>query len=317
MIRPVPARLRRLTIRDFRKIDHLEIELPLGDGHREGALVLAGDNGVGKTSVLEAILLLFGRLDLLPPDTASPRDLVRLGAADFHVEGDVRVGTRVLKWQVNRAGVESLDARLRRAGEASSYGTAVARDALDEVLRDHAWGGFGPSDFAVEYLSAQRDAVGAFPGTTRCRVAEIKRRLASADRLHRPEHDVALRIETFMRTFFGDRWALDVTGGQVVVRDGAVPIDRLSSGETALLAMTYPFVFGDRAPDLVLLDEPEQHMHEDWQWALLPALRDLSPSTQFVVTTHSSWVLDAVTSYERAQLTPSDEPHTPLTLEPR
>lgn len=44
--------LRRLTIRDFRNLENVDVELP------RGLTVLFGDNGQGKTSVLEAIYLL-------------------------------------------------------------------------------------------------------------------------------------------------------------------------------------------------------------------------------------------------------------------
>ncbi|MFO0605448.1 MAG: AAA family ATPase [Polyangiales bacterium] len=341
-------RLRSISIKNFRGIDTLEFELPPDDGPHAGALVLAGDNGVGKTSVLEAILILFGRVDLLPADTASPRELVRQGAVDFEIRGELAAGGRAEPWSVNRAELEALNARLRRPDAESAYGKALKRDSLDDTLRGLQWGGLGPSHFAIEYFSARREPVDlgdppsgtSGPRSTReeRRLAELKRRLVNVFTRSRGRDETFERIEAFMRTFFGPRWTLDVmfrsaeVGGdaEVVVRDGplpsatltidavreraaygeamprVVPIDRLSSGQLAVLAMAYPFVFADRAPDLALIDEPEQHHQVGWQGALLPALRALSPATQFVVATHSPWVLDAVPSYERRELTADD-----------
>ncbi|HEY9449357.1 MAG TPA: DNA replication and repair protein RecF [Gemmatimonadaceae bacterium] len=73
--------LHRISIRGFRNLVHVDIELPA-----EG-LVLVGDNGEGKTNFLEAIHYLQilrsfrGALD---------RELVTFGAAGFHVAAELR-----------------------------------------------------------------------------------------------------------------------------------------------------------------------------------------------------------------------------------
>ena len=49
---PVPMLIRRLQLQSFRRFDSVEIDL------RQGFNLLTGDNGSGKTSVLEALHLL-------------------------------------------------------------------------------------------------------------------------------------------------------------------------------------------------------------------------------------------------------------------
>lgn len=77
-------RLTRLAVRDFRNIGALDIELP-----PEGVVVI-GENGQGKTNLLEAIyyLVVFRSLR-----GAQDRDLVRFGQTGFFVGGtaDIRV----------------------------------------------------------------------------------------------------------------------------------------------------------------------------------------------------------------------------------
>jgi DNA replication and repair protein RecF len=51
-IAPSPARLRRLTARDFRNLAGVSLEVP------EAGLALVGDNGHGKTNLLEAVYYL-------------------------------------------------------------------------------------------------------------------------------------------------------------------------------------------------------------------------------------------------------------------
>jgi DNA replication and repair protein RecF len=79
------ARLRALTVRDFRNVAHAEIEVP-GAG-----AVLVGDNGQGKTSLLEAIyyLHLFRSMR-----GARDSELVRFGSPAYHVAAQAE-GTRV------------------------------------------------------------------------------------------------------------------------------------------------------------------------------------------------------------------------------
>lgn len=351
MSEPTPRiRLRKVTIKDFRGIDHLEIELPPDDEERAGALVIAGDNGVGKTSVLEAILILFGRVDLLPADTASPRELDRQGATEFEITGTYTWSDQSHSWRVIRRQLEALDQKLTERTGGSAFGVASVKASLDDVHHQLFWRGPDPSQFAIEFFSARREPedLGGATASARSphapreerRLAELKRRLANVFARSGAKNDTFGRIETFLRAFIGERWSLDVlfrsdelgSDPEVVVRDGplpsasltldairdgaargekmpkVIPIDRLSAGQMALLAMTYPFVFADRVPDLVLIDEPEQHLHVTWQGALLGALRALSPTTPFIVATHSPWVLDSVPSYERHELVSDDDP---------
>ena len=74
------ARLLSLTVRDYRNLAHVEVEPPL-----EG-FVLVGDNGQGKTNLLEAVYY----LELLRAARgARDQDVVRFGAAGFHLHARV------------------------------------------------------------------------------------------------------------------------------------------------------------------------------------------------------------------------------------
>lgn len=76
--------LRRLTVRDFRNLERVDLELPL-DG-----IAVVGENGHGKTNLLEAVYY----LQLLRSVRgARDQDLVRFGAAGFHVAARAEGGT--------------------------------------------------------------------------------------------------------------------------------------------------------------------------------------------------------------------------------
>ncbi len=50
----------------------------------------------------------------------------------------------------------------------------------------------------------------------------------------------------------------------------------------------------DRRTALILIDEIDVHLHPKWQRLIVPALEDLFPACQFIATTHSPFVVQAV-----------------------
>src|SRR3954463_6705520 len=70
------ARLRRLDVRDFRNLEHVELAPPA-----EGIAVI-GENGQGKTNLLESIYYL---QILRSARGARDQDLVRFGQSAFHI----------------------------------------------------------------------------------------------------------------------------------------------------------------------------------------------------------------------------------------
>jgi DNA replication and repair protein RecF len=88
--------LRHLSVRDFRNLQRAELDLP-----SEG-IALIGENGHGKTNLLEAIYY----LQLLRSVRgARDQDVVRFGAAGFHVAAEVETpqGSRLVAVGFERA----------------------------------------------------------------------------------------------------------------------------------------------------------------------------------------------------------------------
>ena len=79
---PPVARLAHLAVRDFRNLANVELSPPA-----EG-LVVVGENGQGKTNLLEAIYYL---QILRSVRGARDQDLVRFGADAFHVSATVDI----------------------------------------------------------------------------------------------------------------------------------------------------------------------------------------------------------------------------------
>jgi energy-coupling factor transporter ATP-binding protein EcfA2 len=175
----------------------------------------------------------------------------------------------------------------------------------------------------VQYFSARRAL------TEQVRLDDLKKKLISAYyrslRERRPTPQFK-EIQGFLTPFLGSQRTLDVfptsnnpgSGDSVILRDGPipddvtslaharllaqtrsdlpnmVPLEALSSGELSLFAFIGPLVFRDAPLDLLVIDEPEMHLHPAWQQLLLPALEDLLPTAQILVATHSPHILTTV-----------------------
>ena len=71
-----------------------------------------------------------------------------------------------------------------------------------------------------------------------------------------------------------------------------------SSGEQAVFPILSEFVRLEIARSVVLIDELELHLHPPQQQALLGALRKIGPDCQFIFTTHSSYLSEALPNEE-------------------
>ena len=99
-----------------------------------------------------------------------------------------------------------------------------------------------------------------------------------------------------------------------LVKDGAdIPFDSLSGGEQAFfllaadlarrLMLESPGTPISEAPGIVCIDEIELHLHPAWQRKILGTLMETFPACQFVVTTHSPQVIGGVEAHHVRLLT--------------
>ncbi|MFK4232815.1 AAA family ATPase [Pseudomonas guariconensis] len=82
----------------------------------------------------------------------------------------------------------------------------------------------------------------------------------------------------------------DDTFKMVLPDDSVVSFIDFSRGEKAVLALILAaWLYGETA--IFLLDEPDLSLHVEWQRMLLPALERIAPNSQFVIGTHSPFLV--------------------------
>ncbi len=146
-----PVRLRRLNVRAFKAVDHLEIEFPQPVTRLDpDILVLGSKNGLGKTSILEACAVLFIAVNAATDEagTASvggpgyelpinPYDLlIRAGQKAATISGTFLVRSQVFDIAVSLSDTGRLNVEGDRAGlqEAIGRPDRTRRERLRQSL---------------------------------------------------------------------------------------------------------------------------------------------------------------------------------------
>ena len=77
---------------------------------------------------------------------------------------------------------------------------------------------------------------------------------------------------------------------------GDFSIDAVSGGVAALIDLSWQVYLQSRIDNrfVVIIDEPENHLHPELQRRILPAFLDAFPSAQFIVATHNHFMVTAV-----------------------
>lgn len=116
-------------------------------------------------------------------------------------------------------------------------------------------------------------------------------------------------VSSFMK-FMQDRETISISYDkrteELVYSDGEemLPIRLLSSGYRNLLGMVFDIAYRmavlnpdllenitEKTPGIVLIDEIDLHLHPNWQWRVVDALKNTFPKVQFIATTHSPIII--------------------------
>lgn len=158
-----------------------------------------------------------------------------------------------------------------------------------------------------------------FYGESTCRDLELKQWVVNMDyrRLKEPSGENRIIFDHMVKAFNMLMHPLvfqtiDAQGAIIFKdekEDKDIPLDMLSDGFKSVFFIAIDIIRRlslagsfENAPfyqneAIVLIDEIDCHIHPKWQRKLLPSLRELFPNCQFIVTTHSPYILDGISEY--------------------
>lgn len=294
-------------------VRHLkDIEIPLSE-ETPRHLILTGKNGSGKTSVLEALrLFLVGKLedDFV---VSRVRDKLRNNPLKEQFEADVSgiisafyklIDTR--QFIIEQSGIDISFSKDVTDGESEKFIFAYYQAERKYFVKNEK--GVEKVNFKNHYGTYE------FPGENFVKyIKQLKSQSAIYWQENNPARSEELqsRLDNFAnilrRIYDNEQLELCLNVEDMVFQikhPGKLPFafDGLSSGYAAVLYIVIDLMMrmeksaGGRydMEGVVLIDEVDAHLHLSMQKNILPLLTWMFPNIQFIVTTHSPFVLNSV-----------------------
>jgi predicted ATPase len=293
-------RIERVEIRNFRLIEDLVLDFPAPRTDREPWMMLLGENGVGKSSVLQGVALaLMGE---------SHANRLRLDASRF-VRRQAKDGEGYVR--VHLTSVGPVEVRFRRGSPKFSV---QPREPKVLVL------GYGATRLLpheARRTASRQKAV---------RILNLFDPTAplspTAAWLHDSNAVSDEWFDEFTKTLIpllmlprNSRFRRDYSEIEVEYRGVRRPLRDLSDGYQSLVALMGDIAIGvsdkweslREAEGVVLLDEIEAHLHPTWKISIVERLREACPRLTFLVTTHDPLCLKGLDSEEIVVLKTDDD----------
>lgn len=327
-------KIEKLTIRNFRGIENLCLESM--DPH---ANVIVGVNGAGKTSVLEAVVMMLSWV------------LARLRSQNakgfYPTDSDVRLNSKTIcsleivldngiKWTINKG----KSSYRRKNVEPAKADFAMLPDLADSIIASAESGNGIPvlmyypvtRAIAAVPVNLHRTSVessvwdvynGALNGNSDFRSLfewyrrqeDIENEMIRDNSQYRDKCLQAIRraISEFFPGFSEMRVRRDPYQAMVVRKgDEVIEFTQLSQGEKCYLSLVCDIArrLSIANPNLenplegegiIIIDEVDLHLHPKWQSEIVSNLINIFPNCQFILSTHSAQVLSDV---KRSQIIP-------------
>lgn len=270
--------LRHVHIRNFKGLRDVRIDLGGHPGTGRWT-VLLGENGVGKTSILQAVAMVLAGPDSIERTGLRPRDVLRQSAE----KGFVKVELDGLNYELSL----SFD-RARRFLFNSDLAVPLAA--------------YGATRLISNKRAKQPKFVTANIENLFDPFVSLARTELWVPEISGSDFEAIARALIRLLGVADDDAYVDRSGAGdlfLVTANSRIALSQLSSGYQAMAAMALDLmrVFLERwgsleaAEGIVLVDEIEAHLHPRWQMRVVASLRSAFPRVQFVASSHSPLTL--------------------------
>lgn len=323
--------LKEIEISNFKAIDNKKIEF------KEGLNLIIGDNGVGKTSILEAISVALGGF-IAGIDGINTKHFTKdeircvselMGQGSYNIKHvtpievscNVEVDNEEFTWtrrkssiHSSRSTVEPRDICKKAAIMADDSNSILPLLSYQSVAR--MW-----AQRREKSKNIFREDYSRTVGYIDCLSEESNNKLFmnwckrmeqiswQEDRKIAEYEVVKQTLAKFMSIMNEDKITkvfYDKRTEELMYKneEEVLPISYLSAGYQSLIWMVLEIAYRmavlnpnlldkvtEKTSGIVLIDELDLHLHPNWQWKVIKALRETFPKVQFIATTHSPIIL--------------------------
>jgi uncharacterized protein (TIGR02646 family) len=272
--------IRRVQIRNFRIVRQLDFDFPEPKDAITPWLMLLGENGHGKSSILHAITLALMGDDYRSTLNLDPRDLVSWGAERGSVSVWLTGSGEPIELFFSRDSKRFKCSTTEPKVLLMAYGATrlPRRRASGEHMHEHRDGTrFANVDNLFDPFVALNEPASWLLGLDEARFGAVARALKRLLPLRRSDRLVRASGEVLIEAF-GTRLRLSE------LSDGYQSVLALATDMMQVLVHRWPAV--DVAEGIVAIDEIEAHLHPSWRMRIVGSLREVFPRLQFLATTH-------------------------------
>ncbi len=265
-----------IHIKNFKSIDDLRIDIKEDDINKKSWLFLLGENGVGKSSILQAIAVGL-KLDRKLINEDRIRSLIKKRKQTSEIIIKERNSENIVHTKLVRK-----TGTVEQSGNFNSYliGYGSLRLSVDETENNSQK---DTSKISYENLFKPTKALN-----------DVTKWLRS---IHKNDEDffdrIAISIKQLLPHDKSDT-NLSVKNGEIVLGDSDTLFSELSDGykSTITLAIDIMMKLSDAQSDMkvmsgiVLIDELGNQLHPRWQMRIVRQLREVFPNINFIISTH-------------------------------
>lgn len=283
--------LKKINIKNFRVLKDIEISFQTPNDVEKNNVVnvIAGVNGCGKTSLLDAIFDAISNPYLMHdrPNQYHSIKLSEVDMTDINATNWLPLDSKIKelnKKNFNRHSPYN-DPRIIYLPSQQSFNYSATSQLIIKYVFSQKIDTttiLGRAEFYIkEYvLNHERESSVSDPKTrTKNAVDSFNANFLDAELLTQL---VDLSKEQFNRPIFDN-----ATGEKVT-------IEQLSDGEKQLYARVIALMMLEPKNSIILIDEPEIALHPAWQQKIMQIYSRIGTNNQFIVATHSAQIISSV-----------------------
>jgi len=306
-------KIEKVHIKSVKGIKDLELSFKKDDKILD-LIVLAGVNGSGKTTILEAIKDFFNNKNINFGDIEKSNVNLKIFFEDFEKKQIEEAEKSSIdnyehKLQDFFSALQSYEYNRKNNGEYYSYLIAKFFENPPKIIYVPAENKFEEIQTYSTTLSKEYEfintinsnVIGDIPSyiaTRRNYLATIEENLTMKEVTNKVVNEInsifnILELDAKLKGFSKDEKTLPIFENSA---GEEFDINDLSSGEKQLFLRTLSIKMLEPNNSIILIDEPELSLHPKWQQRIIEVYKKIGENNQIIVATHSPHILGSVSN---------------------